>query len=235
MTLLSNGRVGIGITNPNGLLSLFSSNQLLPRLILSGQEFFQAGNTSTEGIALLCGVNRAGNRQLWIGDSANLAQNSTTSLLRLTTTNIDCISTNGLSAMPITIGNSGGINMAGNVNIINNSKLIFNNNIDDMRIQLWEGYGFSINGGTLRYNTMGNHTFFINGGEIIRFNSVGMGFGNTNPQSYMHLGNVDLAGSSPVLLFGKRLWNSSGFRTAFIGYNDAFIFVLEMLEMLIVQ
>jgi hypothetical protein len=91
----------------------------------------------------------------------------------------------------------------GHVNINNNSKLIFNNNIDDMRIQLWDGYGFGINGGTLRYNTMGNHTFFINGGEIIRFNSVGMGFGNTNPKSYMHLGNCDVAGSSPVLFLEK--------------------------------
>ena len=73
---------------------------------------------------------------------------------------------------------------------------------------------------------MGNHTFFVNGGEIIRFNTTGMGFGNTNPQSYMHLGNVDVAGSSPVLLFGKRLANSSGFRTAFIGYNDSFYFCI---------
>ena len=53
-----------------------------------------------------------------------------------------------------------------------------------------------------------------------------MGFGNTNLQSYLHLGNVDLPGSSPVLLFGKRLSNSSGFRTAFICYNDAFYFCI---------
>ena len=68
--------------------------------------------------------------------------------------------------------------------------------------------------------------FFINGGEIIRFNSVGMGFGNINPQSYMHLGNVDVAGASPVLLFGKRLSNNTGFRTAFLGYNDSFEFCI---------
>jgi hypothetical protein len=73
---------------------------------------------------------------------------------------------------------------------------------------------------------MGNHTFFINGGEIIHFNSTGMGFGNTNPQSYMHLGNVDVAGASPILLFGERLANSTGFRTAFIDYNDSFEFCI---------
>ena len=95
-----------------------------------------------------------------------------------------------------------------------------------MLIQLWDGYGFDINDGTLRYNTMGNHTFFINGGEIIRFNSVGMGYGNTNPKSFMHLGNCDVAGSSPVLLLGKRLVASNGFRTAFIAYDDAFNFCL---------
>jgi hypothetical protein len=104
--------------------------------------------------------------------------------------------TNGANRMTIT-------GSTGHVNINNNSKLIFNNNIDDMRIQLWAGYGFGINGGTLRYNTMGNHTFFINGGEIIRFNSVGMGFGNTNPKSYMHLGNCDVAGASPVFFLEK--------------------------------
>ena len=160
MTLLSNGRVGIGITNPNGLLSLFSSNQLLPRLILSGQEFFQDGNTATEGIALLCGVNRAGNRQLWIGDSAILAQNSTTSLLRLTTTNIDCISTNGLSVMPITIGNSGGINIGGILNMGNN-QLNFDTSISDYKINLWGGvYGIGIRGSTLAYFTQGVHNFY---------------------------------------------------------------------------
>jgi hypothetical protein len=53
-----------------------------------------------------------------------------------------------------------------------------------------------------------------------------MGFGNTNPQSYMHLGNVDVAGASPILLFGKRLSNNSGFRTPFIGYNDSFEFCI---------
>ena len=50
--------------------------------------------------------------------------------------------------------------VSGNVNINNNGKLIFNNNIDDMRIQLWTGYGFGINSGTLRYNSDTNHTFY---------------------------------------------------------------------------
>jgi hypothetical protein len=51
---------------------------------------------------------------------------------------------NGATRMTITAS-------TGHINIINNSKSIFNNNIDDMCIQLWDGYGFGINGGTLRY------------------------------------------------------------------------------------
>jgi hypothetical protein len=121
MRINTSGNVGIGTTNPNGLLTLFSSTQSLSRIVLSGQEFYQATNTSTNGIALLCGVNRDGNRQLWIGDSANLAQNGTTSLLRLMIGGIDCISTNGLVALPISVGNSAGINMNGSVNMgVNN-------------------------------------------------------------------------------------------------------------------
>jgi hypothetical protein len=327
------GTACLGTTVSTGAtLTVVSSTQLLPRILLSGQEFYQASNTMTSGIAFLLGVNRTGNKQLWIADSTDLTQNGTTSVLRLTPTNIDCIATNGTTARPITIGNTAGVFLGGNtcigtgtakstttqltisgssssysnplvqitqtagwdgnyalqvkgyaniggdgsatglringedtgntiyqngdrdmgltvnnanmyfntnganrmyisgstghININNNAKLIFNDNIDDMRIQLWAGYGFGINGGTLRYNTMGNHTFFINGGEIIRFNSVGMGFGNTNPKSYMHLGNCDVAGASPVLLFGKRLIYSNGFRTAFIAYDDAFNFCL---------
>jgi hypothetical protein len=41
------------------------------------------------------GVNRAGNRQLWIGDSANLTQNATNFTFTINSKYIDCISTNG--------------------------------------------------------------------------------------------------------------------------------------------
>jgi hypothetical protein len=60
---------------------------------------------------------------------------------------------NGANRMTIT-------GSTGHININNNSKLIFNKNIDDMHIQLWDGYGFGINGGTLRYNTMGIILFY---------------------------------------------------------------------------
>ena len=53
-----------------------------------------------------------------------------------------------------------------------------------------------------------------------------IGVANTNPLSMLYLGNVDVPGSAPVVLFGKRLANNSGFRNAFIGYNDSFFFVI---------
>ncbi len=103
-------------------LTVNSSTQLLPRILLSGQEFyipFDGGlqNSSAQGIAFLCGVNRSGNRQLWIGDSANLTQNATNSVLRLTNLGyIDCIGTDGLTRKQLSIG--GNLNLGANgVNI----------------------------------------------------------------------------------------------------------------------
>ena len=101
------------------------------------------------------------------------------------------------------------------------------------RIVLWNGsstshpYALGIDGSTLWYSVPSgsSHKYYIGGGEIIRFNSTGMGFGNTNPQSYMHLGNCDVQDSAPILLFGKRL-NSLSVRTAFLGYSDVFDFCI---------
>ena len=50
-----------------------------------------------------------------------------------------------------------------------------------------------------------------------------VGIQNTNPQSMLHIGNSDVVGSAPVLLFGKN--NGSGYRNAFMGYTDTFFFV----------
>ena len=51
-----------------------------------------------------------------------------------------------------------------------------------------------------------------------------VGVQNTNPQSYLHLGNCDVLGSAPVILFGKN--NGPGFRNAFLGYSDSFYFLI---------
>jgi hypothetical protein len=90
------GTVSIGTTVFSGAsLTVFSSTQLLPRILLSGQEFFQAATTSTDGIAMLLLVNRLGNRQIGFADSANLLVNATNPILRITPNSVDCLSTNG--------------------------------------------------------------------------------------------------------------------------------------------
>ena len=53
----------------------------------------------SSGIAFLLGVNRTGNKQLWIADSTDLTQNGVTSVLRLMSAGIDCIATNGTTAI----------------------------------------------------------------------------------------------------------------------------------------
>jgi hypothetical protein len=90
------GTVSIGTTvSTAASLTVFSSTQTLPRILLSGQEFFQAATTSTDGIAMLLLVNRLGNRQIGFADSANLLVNATNPILRITPNSVDCLSTNG--------------------------------------------------------------------------------------------------------------------------------------------
>jgi hypothetical protein len=71
--IAASGNVGVGTASPNARVNVFDSTQNASRITLSGQEFFQSGNTSSEGVALLLGVNRTGNRQMWVTDSATLA------------------------------------------------------------------------------------------------------------------------------------------------------------------
>ena len=103
------GNIGIGTTNPSALLTLTSPTQNIARILLSGQEFYAGGFSQTSGIALLLGVNRDNNKQLWITNSANLAQNATNAVVRIgaeTEGYIDCIATNGTTALPMAIGGS---------------------------------------------------------------------------------------------------------------------------------
>lgn len=119
LAVANSGLVGVGIYPPssNGIFQVYDTTQLRARVILSGQEFYQASNTATEGFALLLGVNRTGNRQLWMADSAKLAVNTTNPVLRFiltTTANIDAVSTNGTTVLPLTL-NSGGGNVGVNI------------------------------------------------------------------------------------------------------------------------
>jgi cytoskeletal protein CcmA (bactofilin family) len=108
------GNVGIGTTAPTGKLHVFDSLQFSPRIILSGQEFFAPSNTSTDGIALLIGVNRTNNRQLWISDSANLGQSTSNIVIRFLPNNIagigtiDAVATDGATVKNLCFNPNGG-------------------------------------------------------------------------------------------------------------------------------
>jgi hypothetical protein len=107
----ADGDVGIGTGSPNNAkLDVSSSTQAKPRILLSGQEFFQAANTSTDGVALLLGVNRASNRQLWIADSSALTQNTTNRVFRINPNvgDLSALATDGATTKFLTLNNAGG-------------------------------------------------------------------------------------------------------------------------------
>lgn len=106
-------RALVGITTataptPTTALNVNSSTQNSARVVLSGQEFNAAANTSNNGVAFLLGVNRNNNRQLWIGDSANLTVNSTNPVIRIlpNSNRIDCVATDGTTGLQLNLGSS---------------------------------------------------------------------------------------------------------------------------------
>jgi hypothetical protein len=106
----ASGNVGVGTASPGASrINVSDTTQLAPRIGLTGQEFLAAANTSTDGIAMLLGVNRTGNRQLWIGDTASLAQNSTNKVVRISPNNgdVSVLSTLGV-AQSMSLQSGGG-------------------------------------------------------------------------------------------------------------------------------
>jgi hypothetical protein len=78
-------------------------------ITLTGKEFYlNGGISSTDGIAIINGVSRVGNRQLWIGDTAKLEVNTTNPLIRIQPNGgtIDAIATDGATPLPLAIGNT---------------------------------------------------------------------------------------------------------------------------------
>jgi hypothetical protein len=108
-----------GVNQTLGKLSVFSSTQLTSRIDLTGQEYYLPSNTSTDGIALMLGVNRSsGNRQLWIGASNLVSpQSSTAGVLRVlvggSTVTLNAIATDGVTNLPLGLGDSTVSNLVG--------------------------------------------------------------------------------------------------------------------------
>ncbi len=70
--------------------------------------------------------------------------------------------------------------------------------------------------------------------KTISDNSCRIGISNDTPLSMLHLGNCTVVNSAPVIVFGKNV-SGTGYRNAFIGYTDSFIFQLVIMEIQIVQ
>ena len=109
--IAADGDVGLGTASPNAntKVDISDSTQLKARLALTGQEFLAAGNTSSDGVAMLLGVNRTGDRQLWFADTSLLTQNATNGVIRLRPNNgdITALSTNG-STLNLSLQSNGG-------------------------------------------------------------------------------------------------------------------------------
>ena len=65
-----------------------------------------------------------------------------------------------------------------------------------------------------------------NGALMIISYGGGVGIQNLYPYVVLNLGNQDVAGSAPLLVFGKRLPNNQGIRNAILGYDDTFCFFI---------
>jgi hypothetical protein len=92
----------------SGVIASNSNTQAQARLKLVGQEFYQAATTATDGVAVLLGVNRTGNRQLWLADTASLTQNATNPTLqfRPNAGTIASVATDGTTALAMTLSAS---------------------------------------------------------------------------------------------------------------------------------
>ena len=144
---------------------------------------------------MLLGVNRTDNKQLWFADSQRYSTTSTTNPsvrmgIAASSAFIDCMATNGSTRLNFQIGQNMVHLAGGNIQINNSAKLIFNDVIDDNRLQLYTGYGFGINSSTLRYNSGGSHTFYFGPTINATLTSAGnLGIGVTNPRARLDVYN----------------------------------------------
>jgi len=175
------GNVGIGVTNISANLQIASTTQTDERVRLSGQEFFQSSNTSEEGISLLLGINRSNNRQLWVADSANLAQNATNAVVRIQPTNsgsnVTALATNGTTRLKLQVeGNPLTLNEQGATIGIDGST------DPDLSFSIVED-DTGINHPATDVITIEN-----NGSETARFDAIGnVGIGITNIDANLHI------------------------------------------------
>lgn len=101
------GWLGVGTISPTRQIEIRQKAGMSKGLLLSGDEYYVSGNGDNNGILFLNGVNRPGNRQLWIGDNTALGSSTLGFFRYITGTQLPGISAvtgDGLTRLPVNIG-----------------------------------------------------------------------------------------------------------------------------------
>jgi hypothetical protein len=220
-------KVGIGmgttstVGSPLGSLDI-STGASTTRLLLSGAEYYQSANTSTDGVGFLLGINRSQNRQLWIADSARTSVSSSNPVLRIgiltDSVLIDAIGTDVNTKKLLVLGN------AGNVELANAGKVGINTQgtvpLSLLHIKSTGSADIRLDGGASADIIQPNAfpmTFSVAGTEDMRIAANGnIGIGTNSPATLLHLSG-SAHGVSPYLLIDRPATTADGglvFRTA---------------------
>jgi hypothetical protein len=116
----ANGRIGVNVTNPSGVIEL-NNTAKIPHILLTGSEYLDPVNgTSPDGVGIYLGYNRLNNRQLWFGDAASATSPRFRMMFYSSYSSLDAISADGLSARPLAVGVHGNVGLGtgtGNVGV----------------------------------------------------------------------------------------------------------------------
>ncbi len=82
------------------------------------------------------------------------------------------------------------------------------------------GVSTNITCNAITCSSTGNALYVSGGGASIFSGKVGIV--NAFPQAYLHMGNVDVVGSNPAIIFGKN--TGGGNKNVYMGYTDSFFF-----------
>jgi hypothetical protein len=230
MIINTAGNVGIGVLNPSQILQVGNAGRL--RISNGESDYSLLGTIDTDGATntriVVSGKTRGSNfagqidyvatsgnhifhsdgtsEKFIVANNGNLYVNS--GLLNINAANFSSGGTKGI------IFRNGYETTSNNYNC---SILTYDHDAngfcDGLSINAWDGISFCTGS-----NTRAEKMRITNDGRV--------GIANVNPQSMLHLGNSDVAGSNPAIVFGKRLANNTGNRNAFISYTDTFIFCI---------
>ncbi|MCW3110035.1 MAG: hypothetical protein JWQ09_4541 [Segetibacter sp.] len=200
------GNLGIGSTTPAKQLNVHQVAGSNKGILISGDEYYQTGNGDANGILFLAGVNRLGNRQLWIGDNTALGS-TTLGFFRYQTglalPSIDAVAGNGVTRLPLGIGTSTsnvavGFEYSGATGTtLPASRLSVNGNVA-------VGNGYIGNAGP-------------SNGLIVQGN---VGIGTTTPGSKLHVKNNP--GTNGLYVEGNDSWIGFGDNNNYLGGQTTF-------------